>query len=55
MCVLVHGSVVKDRIPVVFVEGTGGCCDLFGECYHLYNGYKSKSELFDQTKFNSLF
>lgn len=40
------------RIPVVFVEGTGGCCDLFAKCYHLYNEYQSKAELFDQTKFD---
>ena len=47
---LVHGSVVKNRTPVVFVEGTGGCCDLFAKCYHLYNGHKSKEELSEEIK-----
>lgn len=42
---IVHGSVVKHGVPAVFVEGTGGCCDLFAKCYHLYNGYQSKMEI----------
>ncbi|CAF1459500.1 unnamed protein product, partial [Rotaria sordida] len=39
----VHESVIKNKIPVVLLEGTGGCCDLFAKCYHLYNEYHSKS------------
>ncbi|CAF1236916.1 unnamed protein product [Rotaria sordida] len=49
----VYQSAVKDRIPVVLVEGTGGCCDLFAKCYHLYNEYKSKMESCAQTNENS--
>ncbi|CAF1648386.1 unnamed protein product [Rotaria sp. Silwood1] len=49
----VYQSVVKDRIPVVLVEGTGGCCDLFAKCYHLYNEYKSKMESYAETNENS--
>ncbi|CAF1516340.1 unnamed protein product, partial [Adineta steineri] len=54
LSILVYKSVVHDKIPVIFVEGTSGCCDLFAKCYHLYNGRKSKTELFNQTKYNSL-
>jgi hypothetical protein len=46
---------VKDRIPVVFVEGTGGCCDLYSKCYHLYNAYNTKVESCDEKEFVSLF
>ncbi len=53
--VLVHDSVVTNQIPVVFLEGTGGCCDLFAKCYRLYNEYHTKLNLSNQTKFVSLF
>jgi nucleoside-specific outer membrane channel protein Tsx len=36
---LVHESVIQNKIPVVLLEGTGGCCDLFAKCYHLYSEY----------------
>jgi hypothetical protein len=49
--ILVHESVIKNKIPVVLLEGTGGCCDLFAKCYLLYNEYHSKIKLSDQTKF----
>ncbi|CAF0729712.1 unnamed protein product [Adineta ricciae] len=44
----VHRSVVQDSIPVLLVEGTGGCCDLFAKCYHLYNSYKLKPDICDE-------
>ncbi len=37
-----HESVVQNQIPVVLLEGTGGCCDLFAKCYQLFNEYHSK-------------
>lgn len=46
--VLVYGSVVKHANPVVFIEGTGGCCDLYAKCFHLYNKSKSQLELQEQ-------
>jgi hypothetical protein len=53
--VLVHESVIKNKIPVVLLEGTGGCCDLFAKCYQLYNEYHTTSKLSDDTKFVELF
>jgi len=45
---LVYESVTKNNIPVVLLEGTGGCCDLFAKCSHLYNEYHSnQSELIE--------
>ncbi len=34
-----HESIIQNQIPVVLLEGTGGCCDLFAKCYHLYSEY----------------
>jgi hypothetical protein len=33
------------------MEGTGGCCDLFAKCYHLYNEYRPRSRTSVETKF----
>jgi hypothetical protein len=49
--VLVHESVIKNKIPVVLLEGTGGCCDLFAKCYQLYNEYHSKLKSSEEAKF----
>lgn len=38
---LVHESVTQHDIPVVLLEGTGGCCDLFSKCSQLYDEYHS--------------
>lgn len=48
----VSRSVVDCWIPVVFLQGTGGCCDLFSKCSHLYNEYYFKTELSERTKFH---
>ena len=48
---LVHQSVVENKIPVVFVEDTGGCCDLFLNCYQLYHDYHYQAKLTDPTTF----
>ncbi len=53
--VLVHENVIQNKIPVVLLEGTGGCCDLFAKCYRLYNEYHPKMKLSDQIKFVRLF
>ncbi|CAF4265968.1 unnamed protein product, partial [Rotaria sordida] len=45
----VHESVIKNKIPVVLLAGTGGCCDLFAKCYQLYNEYHLTLKLPDQT------
>ncbi|CAF4200084.1 unnamed protein product, partial [Rotaria sordida] len=45
----VHESVIKNKIPVVLLAGTGGCCDLFAKCYQLYNEYHLTLKLSDQT------
>lgn len=50
---LAHRSVMLDRFPVVFIEGTGGCCDLFAKCYRLYNKYKLKG-LINETMKNQI-
>jgi hypothetical protein len=42
--ILVHEAVVRNNIPVVLLEGTGKCCDLFAKAYHLYNEYDQKLE-----------
>jgi hypothetical protein len=54
LIILVHESVVTNQIPVVLLEGSGGCCDLFAKCYRLYNEYHPKLNLSDQAKFVSL-
>ena len=46
-----HESVVENRIPVVLVEGAGGCCDLFAKCSQLYNEYHSKLKSSDGKSF----
>jgi hypothetical protein len=51
LIVLVHESVVKNKLPVVLLEGTGGCCDLFAKCYHLYNEYHPKSRTSIESKY----
>ena len=48
MIILVHECIIKNKIPVVLLEGTGGCCDLFAKCYHLYNEYHPKIISSDQ-------
>ncbi len=49
--ILVHECIIKNKIPVVLMEGTGGCCDLFAKCYHLYNEYRPRSRTSVETKF----
>ncbi|CAF3833359.1 unnamed protein product, partial [Rotaria sp. Silwood1] len=49
----VHESVIKNKIPVVLLAGTGGCCDLFAKCYQLYNEYHLTLKLTDQTNEDS--
>lgn len=51
LVILVHESVVENRIPVVLVEGTGGCCDLFAKCSQLYHEYHSKMKPSDGKSF----
>ena len=34
---------MENAIPVVLLEGTGGCCDLFAKCFHLFNEYRPRS------------
>lgn len=46
---LVHEAVVQNNIPAVFFEGTGRCCDLFAKAFRLYNEYRPKFELSDDT------
>ena len=48
LLILVYESAVKNQIPVVLMEGTGGCCDLFAKCFQLYNEYQLTWELPDQ-------
>ncbi|CAF1256388.1 unnamed protein product [Adineta steineri] len=45
----VHEAVVQNNIPAVFFEGTGRCCDLFAKAFRLYNEYRQKLELTDDT------
>ncbi|CAF3704180.1 unnamed protein product, partial [Adineta steineri] len=45
----VHENVIKNKIPVLLLQGTGGCCDLFAKCYHLYNEYHTNGKSSDQT------
>ncbi|CAF4081087.1 unnamed protein product, partial [Adineta steineri] len=40
----VHEAVIRNNIPVVLLEGTGKCCDLFAKVYHLYNEYHQDSK-----------
>ena len=42
LIILVHKSVVENRIPVILVEGSGGCCDLFAKCSQFYTDYCPK-------------
>ncbi|CAF1325866.1 unnamed protein product, partial [Rotaria sordida] len=49
----VYESVVKNKIPAVLIQGTGGCCDLFAKCYHLYDEYHSERKLSDQANNNT--
>ncbi|CAF1272530.1 unnamed protein product [Adineta steineri] len=51
----VHESVIKNKIPVVLLEGTGGCCDLFAKCYHLYNEYRPRSKTLLETNIDPSF
>lgn len=37
-----------NQIPVVLLEGTGGCCDLFAKCFHLFNEYRPRSRSIHQ-------
>ncbi len=46
---LVHEAVVQNNIPAVFLEGTGRCCDLFAKAFRVYNEYREKMELNDET------
>ncbi|CAF4452005.1 unnamed protein product, partial [Adineta steineri] len=39
-----HEAVIRNNIPVVLLEGTGKCCDLFAKVYHLYNEYHQDSK-----------
>ncbi|CAF3846657.1 unnamed protein product, partial [Adineta steineri] len=39
-----HEAVIRNNIPVVLLEGTGKCCDLFAKVYHLYNEYYQDSK-----------
>ncbi|CAF3982977.1 unnamed protein product, partial [Adineta steineri] len=45
----IHENVITNRIPVLLLEGTGGCCDLFVRCYHLYNERYTNVKSSDQT------
>ncbi|CAF1268684.1 unnamed protein product [Rotaria sp. Silwood1] len=45
----VHETIIQNNIPVVLLEGTGGCCDLFSKAYHLYNEYYNKTSISDRT------
>ncbi|CAF3794930.1 unnamed protein product [Rotaria sp. Silwood1] len=51
----VHETIIQNNIPVVLLEGTGGCCDLFSKAYHLYNEYYNKTSISDQTTAESDF
>ncbi|CAF0985618.1 unnamed protein product, partial [Rotaria sordida] len=48
----VKEAVVENNIPVVFLEGTGHCCNLFAKAFHLYNQYRTKIESDDETPSN---
>ncbi|CAF0806293.1 unnamed protein product [Adineta ricciae] len=50
----IHETVMKNQIPVVLLEGTGGCCDLFGKFMHLYDEYDSNVTTNEQTSDHSL-
>ncbi|CAF1418808.1 unnamed protein product [Adineta ricciae] len=50
----VHESVMKNKIPVVMLEGTGGCCDLFAKCYHLYNEHRPRTRTSQDSNSNPL-
>lgn len=43
---------IKNNIPVILLEGTGGCCDLFAKCYHLYDEYHPKQQSNTQSECN---
>ncbi|UJR33345.1 hypothetical protein I4U23_020794 [Adineta vaga] len=49
-----YRNIVEDCTPVIFVEGSGGCCDLFAKCYRLYNSYKIKPHSCDPTNEESV-
>ncbi|CAF2799267.1 unnamed protein product [Rotaria sp. Silwood2] len=51
----VHETIIQNNIPVVLLEGTGGCCDLFAKAYYLYNEYYSKTDISDRTTAESDF
>ena len=34
---------MNNKIPVVLLEGTGGCCDLFARCVHFYQEYRPRT------------
>ena len=51
--IVVHETVIKNDIPVVLLEGTGGCCDLFSKCYQLYDDYHAHIPSPDPTKYTT--
>ena len=53
ICFLVYQSVIENQIPVVLLEGTGGCCDRFAKCYELYNLYHSKEKSVEEEPLDS--
>lgn len=42
---LVHETIVQNNIPVLFFEGTGRCCDLFGKALRLYTKHCLEMDL----------
>ncbi|CAF4173180.1 unnamed protein product, partial [Adineta steineri] len=44
-----HENVPKNKVSVLLLQGTGGCCDLFVRCYHLYNERYTNVKSSDQT------